>query len=69
MPMLDTNSIGEALMLKMLHSQLKEFSNNTRTLEIIEEGKSADIDVALRTKLKTHATQNKFEKKQTKISI
>ena len=53
----------------MLHSQLKEFSNNTRTLEIIEEGRSADIDVALRTKLKTHATPKKFEKKQTKISI
>ena len=51
-----TKSIGQALILKMLHSQYKEFARNTRTLETIEEGKSADVDVSLRTKLKTHAS-------------
>ena len=40
-------------MLKMLHSQFKEFATTTRTLETLSEGRSADIDVALRAKLKT----------------
>ncbi len=51
------SSIGQALMLKMLHSQFKEFATNTRTLETLQEGKSADVDVALRAKLKTHAAE------------
>lgn len=53
-------SIGQALMLKMLHSQFKEFARNTRTLETLQEGKSADVDVALRAKLKTHATEKQL---------
>lgn len=51
------SSLGQALMLKMLHSQFKEFATNTRTLETLQEGKSADVDVALRAKLKTHAAE------------
>ena len=51
------SSIGQTLMLKMLHSQFKEFAINTRTLETLQEGKSADVDVALRAKLKTHAAE------------
>lgn len=54
------NSAGHALMLKMLHSQFKEFATNTRTLETIEEGKTTDVDVALRAKLKTHAAEKQL---------
>lgn len=52
-----TNSSRQALMLKMLHTQFKEFAINTRTLETLDEGKSADVDVSLRAKLKTHAAE------------
>ena len=54
------NSIGQALILKMLHSQFKEFARNTRTLETLQDGKSVDADVALRAKLKTHATEKQL---------
>ena len=49
-------SVGRMLTLKMLHSQFKEFITGTRILETLKEGKSADVDVALRVKLKTHAS-------------
>ena len=51
------HSTQRAVVLKMLHTQFKEFATNTRTLEILDEGKSADVDVALRAKLKTHAAE------------
>ena len=51
------NTIGRALTLKMLHTQFKEFAINTRTQETLQQGKSADVDVALRAKLKTHAAE------------
>lgn len=35
-------STGQAMMLKMLHTQFKEFATKTRILEILNEGKSAD---------------------------
>ena len=49
--------VQRAVVLKMLHTQFKEFATNTRTLEILDEGKSADVDVALRAKSKTHAAE------------
>lgn len=52
-----TISTGKAVMLKILHAIFKEFTQATRTLEILTDGKSADVDVALRTKLKTHAAE------------
>jgi hypothetical protein len=51
------SSAGKCLVLKMLHSQFKEFATSTRSLETLQEGRSADIDVALRAKLKTHAAE------------
>ena len=48
--------VWQILLLKMLHSQFKEYITGRRLLETLKEGKTADIDVALRAKLKTHAT-------------
>ena len=56
------NLTGQALMLKMLHSLFKEFATNTRTLETLKDGKSADVNVALRAKLKTHASEKHVSK-------
>ena len=49
--------IGQALIFKMLHSQTIEFTVGTRMLETLKAGKTADVDVALRLKLKSHASK------------
>ena len=36
----------------MLHSQTKEFSVGNRMLETLKAGRTADVDVALRKKIK-----------------
>ncbi len=54
-------NVVKTLTFKMLHSQCNEFLVTMRTLEIINTGKKTDIDVALRLKLKTHASE-KFTK-------
>ena len=49
----------------MLHSLFKEFCTTTRTLETLSDGKSADVDVALRTKLKAHAAEKHLSVQKT----
>ncbi len=54
---LTTTTIGRVVLLKMLHSQCKEFMVTSRMIETLEGGKSVDVDVALRLKLKTYASE------------
>ena len=50
-------SVEQMMMLKMLHSRCKEFITGHRLLGNLKGGKCADVDVALRAKLKTYASE------------
>ena len=50
-------SVGQMMMLKMLHSRCKEFITGHHLLGNLKGGKCADVDVALRANLKTYAIE------------